>query len=52
LCARNGRLLAMKGRRPSAELPLLPPGWQVIAVHEIRIPGLAAERCVVELGRA
>jgi 16S rRNA (guanine527-N7)-methyltransferase len=52
LCARDGRLLAMKGRRPSAELPLLPAGWRVVAVHEIRIPGLAAERCVVELGRA
>lgn len=52
LCAREGRLLAMKGRRPDAELRGLPAGWRVIAVHEVRIPGLAAERCIVELGRA
>ena len=52
LCGRNGRMLAMKGRRPEAELLDLPPGWRVIAVHDIRIPGLDAARCIVELGRA
>ena len=25
---------------------------RVVAVHEVRIPGLAAARCIVELGRA
>jgi 16S rRNA (guanine527-N7)-methyltransferase len=52
LCTRGGRLLAMKGRRPDAEMIGLPAGWRVVAVHELRIPGLAAARCIVELGRA
>lgn len=52
LCARDGRLLAMKGRRPEAEMKDLPDGWRAVAVHGIRVPGLAAERCVVELKRA
>jgi 16S rRNA (guanine527-N7)-methyltransferase len=52
LCAPRGRLLAMKGRRPDAEIAALPRGWKAYAVHDIRIPGLAAERCIVELGRA
>ncbi len=52
LCARDGRLLAMKGRRPDAEMAGLQAGWKVVAVHEVRIPGLAAARCIVELGRA
>jgi 16S rRNA (guanine527-N7)-methyltransferase len=52
LCAPGGRMLAMKGRRPAAEIRELPAGWRSVAVHDIRIPGLAAERCIVELGRA
>lgn len=51
LCAPGGRMLAMKGRRPTAEIRELPGGWRAVAVHEVRIPGLAAERCIVELGR-
>ena len=35
-----------------AEEAALPPGWRAVAVHDVRIPGLAAERCIVELGRA
>ena len=52
LCSREGRLLAMKGRRPDAEMAGLPAGWRVVAVHGVRVPGLAAARCIVELGRA
>jgi 16S rRNA (guanine527-N7)-methyltransferase len=52
LCAPKGRLLAMKGHHPDAEIAALPSGWKAYAVHDIRIPGLAAERCIVELGRA
>lgn len=52
LCAPEGRLLAMKGRRPDAEIAELPAGWRLAAVHELRVPGLVAERCVIELRRA
>lgn len=51
LAGRSGRLLAMKGRPPGDELKALPVGWKAIAVHPIRVPGLEAERCLVEIGR-
>ena len=51
LLARDGRLYAMKGRRPEEELKALPPGWKLLNVHPIRVPGLDAERCLVELAR-
>ena len=41
----------MKGREPTAEIEALPPGWRVRAVHELKVPGLVAARCVVELAR-
>ena len=51
LVGRDGRLLAMKGKVPEDELKGLPAGWKVLAVRPIRVPGLDAERCLVELGR-
>jgi 16S rRNA (guanine527-N7)-methyltransferase len=51
LAAREGRLLAMKGKRPEAEIRDLPAGWRVLAVHPVAVPGLDAERCLVEIGR-
>lgn len=51
LAARGGRLLAMKGKVPDAELKALPAGWKALAVHPIRVPGLDAERCLVEIVR-
>lgn len=51
LLAREGRLWAMKGRVPEAELKALPGGWKLLNVHPIRVPGLDAERCLVELAR-
>ena len=51
LAGRGGRLLAMKGKTPEAEIEALPPGWKVIAVHPVAVPGLDAERCLVEIGK-
>ncbi len=51
LLAPGGRLLAMKGARPDAEIADLPPGWRVEAVHPLAVPGLAAERHLVVVGR-
>jgi 16S rRNA (guanine527-N7)-methyltransferase len=51
LAGRHGRLLAMKGKVPAEELKALPPGWKALAVHPVRVPGLDAERCLVELAR-
>ena len=51
LAGRDGRLFAMKGRVPEDELKALPTGWKVLAVRPIRVPGLDAERCLVELAR-
>lgn len=52
LCARDGRLLAMKGRLPAEELRALPEGWRAVATHALHIPGLDAARHLVILQRA
>ena len=52
LLAPGGRLLAMKGVRPDAEIGLLPAGWEVEAIHPLAVPGLGAERHLVVVGRA
>jgi 16S rRNA (guanine527-N7)-methyltransferase len=51
LSGQGGRLLAMKGKVPEDEIRALPAGWKALAVHPVAVPGLDAERCVVELGR-
>jgi 16S rRNA (guanine527-N7)-methyltransferase len=52
LCTPDGRLLAMKGKRPDEEISALPKSFRVVAVHRLRIPGLDDERHLVELSPA
>ena len=52
LCGPRGRLLAMKGQYPELELEALPRGWRLVGVHPLTVPGLDAERHLVELARA
>lgn len=52
LCVGGGRLLAMKGRHPAAELQNLPGGWKVAAVHRLNVPALDEERHLVEICRS
>ncbi len=47
----GGRLLAMKGTLPSDEIAALPDGWRMLACHALAVPGVAAERHLVEVGR-
>lgn len=48
----GGRLLAMKGRHPEAELGKLPSGWKLAAVHRLIVPALDEERHLVEICRS
>jgi 16S rRNA (guanine527-N7)-methyltransferase len=52
LCAPDGRLLAMKGKRPEDEISALPRSFRVLAVHRLSVPGLPDERHLVELIRS
>ena len=51
-CATNGRLLALKGNYPTAELTTLPSGYQVVAVQNLHVPGLDAKRHLVHVAPA
>lgn len=52
LCVGGGRLLAMKGRDPAAELEKLPSGWKLAALHRIDVPALDEQRHLVEICRS
>lgn len=43
------RLLALKGKRPAAELAAIPADWELLGVRELKVPRLDAERCLVTL---
>ena len=47
-----GRLLAMKGVLPVEEIAALPAGWRLLATHPLQVPGLGAERHLVEVARS
>ena len=47
LAVAGTRLLAMKGKRPDAELEDLPEGWQVDSIEPLQVPGLQEERHLV-----
>jgi 16S rRNA (guanine527-N7)-methyltransferase len=51
LAAPAGRLVAMKGRRPDAEIAELPVPWRATTVQRVSVPGLDAERHLVVLER-
>jgi 16S rRNA (guanine527-N7)-methyltransferase len=42
-------LWAMKGGYPADEIAALPADWRVVAHHELSVPGLRAERCLLRL---
>ena len=43
----GGVWLAMKGRRPDAEVAALPPDVEVFHVEQLQVPQLDAQRCLV-----
>jgi len=43
----GGVWMAMKGRRPDAEIAALPTDIDVFHVEPLAVPGLAADRCIV-----
>ena len=45
------RLWAMKGVYPADEIAVLPIGWQVTTAHSLAVPGLAAQRHLLQLER-
>ena len=45
--AEQGLWMAMKGKRPDAELAALPPEAELFHVEQLRVPGLEADRCIV-----
>jgi 16S rRNA (guanine527-N7)-methyltransferase len=47
----DGVLLAMKGVYPADEIAALPAGWTVTASHPLRVPGVDAERHLIEIRR-
>jgi 16S rRNA (guanine527-N7)-methyltransferase len=49
LIAPGGRLYAMKGMLPTAEIATLPAGWKLAAATKLLVPGLSAQRHLIVL---
>jgi 16S rRNA (guanine527-N7)-methyltransferase len=52
LCRPGGRLAAMKGARPDAEIAQVPVAWKTEAIIPLHVPGLGAQRHLVTLRRS
>jgi 16S rRNA (guanine527-N7)-methyltransferase len=50
--APGGQLLAMKGKLPVEEIGALPKGWRAAAVTPVKIPGVDAERHIIQVVRS
>jgi 16S rRNA (guanine527-N7)-methyltransferase len=50
LCGPDTRVLAMKGKRPDAELAAVERPWRILGERELEVPGLDKARCVITLG--
>ena len=50
--APGGAWMALKGKHPTDELAVLPPGVAVFHVEPLAVPGLDAERCIIWLQKA
>ena len=50
--APGGVWMALKGKHPTDELAVLPPGVAVFHVEPLVVPGLDAERCIIWLQKA
>jgi 16S rRNA (guanine527-N7)-methyltransferase len=48
----DGRLYAMKGIYPEAEIAALPAGWTVLSSQPLLVAGLDAQRHLLTLGRS
>ncbi len=49
--AEQGVWMAMKGKRPDAEMAELPQDAEVFHVEQLHVPGLDAQRCIVWMRR-
>ena len=52
LLADNGRLLAMKGQYPGAEIADLPPGFTLLAIHPLHVPYTTVSRHLLDIRRS
>ncbi|TAN05170.1 MAG: 16S rRNA (guanine(527)-N(7))-methyltransferase RsmG [Rhodanobacteraceae bacterium] len=51
LLAPDGRWLALKGHPDAGEMAAVAAPFRVIAAHALAVPGIDAERCLIELTR-
>lgn len=49
LINQSGKLLAMKGQFPDAEIAALPPGFAVTGTAELTVPGVKGSRHLIEI---